>query len=338
MNSYLATGGRPAHPLISIVIACYNEQASLRALHQAFSSTFGERADLRFEFVVVDDGSDDGTPNILAELAANDPRLTVVTLSRNFGQQAAFSAGLQQARGDAVILCDADLQDRPEVMLQMIERWRNGADVVYGVRTQRKESGAMRAIYFGFYRLLRALSDVEIPADSGDFGLMDRKVVDAVNALPERNRFLRGLRAWVGFVQVPLAYARSARHAGAPRYSLGKLIRLGFDGIFDFSTKPLTAIFILGLTASVLSLAGFVFFLLHRILAFKVFGHSPADVPGMTSIVLAIFFLGGVQLLAIGVLGEYIGRVYAEVKRRPGFIVKSVRMGRGGEEPDADTQ
>jgi dolichol-phosphate mannosyltransferase len=285
---------------------------------------FAQRADLRCEFVLVDDGSCDRTPQVLTELAASDRRITIVTLSRNFGQQAAFSAGLRQARGDAVILCDADLQDPPEAMLRMVEHWRNGAEVVYGVRAQRKESRLMRAAYYGFYRLLRSLSDIEIPADSGDFGLMDRKVVDAINGLPESNRFLRGLRAWVGYTQVPVVYERGKRIIGAPRYSIGKLVRLGFDGLFDFSTKPLTAIFVLGLMSSLLSLAGFVFFLLHRIIGFKVFGHSPADVPGMASIVLAVFFIGGVQLLATGVLGEYLGRIYSEVKHRPGFIVKSV--------------
>lgn len=318
---------RVAQPLISVVVACFNEEKALRVLYEALLSAFAGRADLRCEFVLVDDGSSDRTPEILAELTASDRRVTIVTLSRNFGQQAAFSAGLRQARGDAVILCDADLQDRPEAMLRMIEHWRDGADVVYGVRVQRKESRFMRAAYHGFYRLLRSLSDIDIPADSGDFGLMDRKVVDAINALPESNRFLRGLRAWVGYVQVPLIYERGERIAGAPSYSIRKLIRLGFDGIFDFSTKPLTAIFVLGLASSALSLAGFIFFLLHRIIGFKIFGHSPADVPGMASIVLAIFFIGGVQLLATGVLGEYLGRVYSEVKRRPGFIVKSVSEG-----------
>jgi polyisoprenyl-phosphate glycosyltransferase len=313
MISTTAAPGRAAQPLISIVVACHNEEAALRVLYHS--------------------------PEILAELALKDRRVTVVTLSRNFGQQAAFSAGLRQARGDAMILCDADLQDRPEMMLRMIEHWRNGADVVYGVRVRRKESSIMRTAYYGFYRLLRSLSDTDIPADSGDFGLMDRKVVDAINALPETNRFLRGLRAWVGYVQVPLVYERQERIAGESNYSLGKLVRLAFDGIFDFSTKPLTAIFVLGLASSVLSLAGFVFFLLHRIIGFKIFGHSPADVPGMASIVLAIFFIGGVQLLATGVLGEYLGRVYSEVKRRPGFIVKSVTTsGEAAEDRDHQTE
>jgi len=327
MVSTTAAQSRVAEPLISIVVACYNEQLALRALYAELAGAFAGRVDLRCEFVLVDDGSYDRTPEVLADLAAVDQRVTIVTLSRNFGQQAAFGAGLRQARGDAVILCDADLQDPPEAMLRMIEHWRNGAEVVYGVRVQRKESGLMRAAYHGFYRLLRSLSDIEIPADSGDFGLMDRKVIDAINALPEHNRFLRGLRAWVGYAQVPLVYKRGKRIAGAPRYSIGQLIRLGFDGIFDFSTKPLTAIFVLGLMSSFLSLAGFIFFLLHRVIGFRIFGHSPADVPGMASIVLAVFFIGGVQLLATGVLGEYLGRIYSEVKHRPGFIVKSVTRG-----------
>ena len=336
MVSTTAIQIRMAEPLISIVVACYNEELALRAFHAEVAGAFAARANLRCEFVFVDDGSSDRTPKVLAELAASNRRVKIVTLSRNFGQQAAFSAGLQQARGDAVILCDADLQDPPKAMLGMIEHWRAGAEVVYGVRAQRKESGLMRAAYYGFYRLLRSLSDIEIPADSGDFGLMDRKVVDAINALPESNRFLRGLRAWVGYAQVPLVYERGPRIAGAPRYSIGQLIRLGFDGIFDFSTKPLTAIFVLGLLSSLLSLAGFIFFLLHRIIGFKLFGHSPADVPGMASIVLAVFFIGGVQLLATGVLGKYLGRIYSEVKHRPGFIVKSVTMGSEDAENTSD--
>jgi len=325
-----------ARPLISIVVPCYNEQLSLHPLHKAVTEAFASRQDLRYEFVFVDDGSGDRTAEILRELAARDSHLTVVTLSRNFGQQPAFSAGLRHATGDAVILCDADMQDRPETMLEMVDRWREGADVVYGVRSRRKETGMMRAVYFGFYRLLKLLADTDIPLDSGDFGLMDRKVVDAVNALPERNRFMRGLRSWVGYKQVPLVYERQARLSGKSKYSLAGLIRLASDGIFDFSTKPLTVVFFLGLAASVLSLVGFIFFLLHRIIGFKVLGHSPAEVPGIASVILAVFFLGGVQLLAIGVLGEYVARIYAEVKRRPGFIVKSLTRGRDSTVEAAD--
>jgi dolichol-phosphate mannosyltransferase len=174
------------------------------------------------------------------------------------------------------------------------------------------------------------MADIELPLDAGDFGLMDRQVVDAINAMPERNRFMRGLRAWVGYTQVPIVYERPARVAGESKYSFGKLTRLAFDGIFDFSTRPLTIIFSLGLIASVISLMGFVFFLLHRLMGFKIFGHSPAEVPGIASVILAVFFLGGVQLVSIGVLGQYVGRIYAEVKQRPSFIVKSTASSQNG--------
>ena len=317
-------GRQSPDPLISIVIPCYDEEDALHALHRSLTRAFASRRDFRYQLVFVDDGSKDATAEILRDLAAGDGRTTVVTLSRDFGQQYAITAGLQYASGDAVILCDADLQDGPDAMLQMIDRWRKGADVVYGVRNRRKEPAIVRASYFAFYRVLRMLAEAEIPVDSGDFGLMDRKVVEVINALPERNRFVRGMRAWVGFRQVALPYQRQARLAGRSKYSLARLIRLAFDGIFDFSTKPLTVIFWMGLLASFLSLAGFMFVLIHRLLGFKIFGHSPAEVPGYTTVMLALFFLGGVQLLAIGVLGEYVGRIYKEVKQRPGSVVKAV--------------
>jgi polyisoprenyl-phosphate glycosyltransferase len=178
--------------------------------------------------------------------------------------------------------------------------------------------------YWVFYRLLKLLAETEIPLDSGDFGLMDRKVVDAINALPERNRFVRGLRAWVGYEQTPLAYDRPARQFGESKYSLARMLHLALDGIFDFSTKPLSLIFFLGVVSSLLSFTAFIFYVIYRLVGFTIFGRSPADVPGFSTLILAIFFLGGVQLLAIGVLGEYVGRIYREVKRRPSFIVKDV--------------
>ena len=322
---------RAARPLISIIVPCYNEENSLPHLYRALTSAFAARADIRYEFIFVDDGSADRTHDILEDLARRDPNLTIVTLSRNFGHQAAISAGLHHASGDAVIVCDADLQDSPDVMLTMIERWQHGADVVYGVRRRRNAPVALRAVYFLFYRLLQSLVDIKIPVDSGDFGLMDRRVVDEINALPERNRFVRGLRAWVGYQQVAVPYDRGARFLGKSKYSIGRLVRLAFDGICDFSAKPLTVIFLTGITTSLLSLAGLIFFLLHRIIDFKLFGYSPADVPGFTSLILAILFLGGVQLLAIGVVGEYAGRIYEEVKHRPSFIVKSITRRQEGE-------
>ncbi len=314
-----------ARPLISVVVPCYNEQESLPLLYRALRDAFASRPDIDCEFVFVDDGSKDRTAEILRDLASREANVTVVTLSRNFGHQPAVSAGLQHAAGNAVIVCDADLQDSPQVMLQMIERWQQGADVVYAVRNRKDTPVMMRGAYFAFYRMLQALADVKIPVDSGDFGLMDREVVDAINALPERNRFVRGLRAWVGYEQVALPYDRGARVAGNSKYSLLKLLRLALHGFFDFSARPLTAVFYMGLIVSFLSLLGLIFFLLHRLLDFKLFGFSPVDVPGFASLVLAILFLGGVQLLSIGIVGEYVGRIYDEVKGRPSFIVKDVK-------------
>ena len=212
----------------------------------------------------------------------------------------------------------------PDIMPAMIDMWRGGADVVYGVRSRRDTGMVKRVAYHLFYRVLNAVSEIDIPVDSGDFSLMDRKVVDAINALPERNRFVRGLRAWVGYRQSPLRYDRPARRLGRTTYSFGRLLRLAVDGIFDFSTKPLTIIYLVGLVSSVVLLSGFLFFLAHRVIGFKIFGHTPEEVPGITSVILAVFFFGGVQLLAMGVLGEYIGRIYREVKRRPPFMVKSI--------------
>jgi dolichol-phosphate mannosyltransferase len=320
-------GARGQGATISVLAPCFNEEEALPVLYRVLTETFAGLAGLSLQLVFVDDGSTDRTGAILAQLAASDPRMRVITLSRNFGHQAALSTGLRYATGDAVIICDADLQDSPEIMPAMIERWREGADVVYAVRKNRDAGVLMRFAYHAFYRVLNVASEIGIPTDSGDFGLMDRKVVDAINALPERNRFVRGLRAWVGYRQEALAYDRPARRLGKTKYSFARLTRLAVDGIFDFSTKPLTIIFVFGLVVSAASLAGFLFFLAHRIIGFKVFGHSPEEVPGITSVVLALFFFGGVQLLAIGVLGEYIGRIYREVKRRPIAVVKEANVG-----------
>jgi glycosyltransferase involved in cell wall biosynthesis len=328
-----ARAGR-GKPLVSLVIPCFNEQDSINLLYDGLAKSLLHRTDVDFELVFIDDGSCDLTGELLQSLAARDERVVVVTLTRNFGHQPAVSAGLQYAQGDAVIVCDADLQDTPEAMMRMIDRWLQGASVVYGVRKGRKESLCIRAAYFLSYRLLRYLSEPKIPADSGDFGLMDRAVVDALNALPERSRFVRGLRSWVGYEQVPLVYERGPRIAGRSKYTLSRLANLALSGIFDFSVKPLTAVFYLGLLTSLISLSGFMFFFLHRIIGFELFGHTPDEVPGFTTIVLGMFLLGSVQLLAIGLLGQYIGRLYEEVKSRPSYLVKAVR--RGGSEDGAD--
>ncbi len=324
MHDRISTRAVDQDITVSVVVPCFNEEQALPVLYRSLTEALSPLPRLKLQLVFVDDGSTDRTQEILSDLAANDRRVLVITLTRNFGHQAAVSAGLAHATGDAIIVCDADLQDTPDIMPAMIDMWRGGADVVYGVRSRRDTGMVKRVAYHLFYRVLNAVSEIDIPVDSGDFSLMDREVVDAINALPERNRFVRGLRAWVGYRQSPLRYDRPARRLGRTTYSFGRLLRLAVDGIFDFSTKPLTIIYLVGLVSSVVSLSGFLFFLAHRVIGFKIFGHTPEEVPGITSVILAVFFFGGVQLLAMGVLGEYIGRIYREVKRRPPFMVKSI--------------
>lgn len=311
--------------LLSVVVPCFNEAVVIRLTHERLIAVLGSSPDFDLEIIYVNDGSNDGTEEILFGLAEKDDRAGVVSFSRNFGHQPAVSAGLKYARGDVVAVIDADLQDPPEVILDMLAKWREGYEVVYGVRAKRKENRSKKFAYAAFYRLLRLLADVDLPLHSGDFSLMDRQVVDVLNALPEKNRFVRGLRAWSGFRQTGILYERPARVAGESKYSFSKLLRLAFDGIFNFSTAPLTLIFFAGVFTAFLSLLGSIFFALHRLLGFKIFGYSPEDVPGFTSIILALLFFSGVQLISLGTIGEYLGRIYQEVKMRPAFVVKCVR-------------
>lgn len=322
-----------AKPLLSIVIPCFNEEEVLPRTHERLLQVFGAREDVGLEVVYVDDGSSDGTPRLLEEMSAADPRVTVVSLSRNFGHQPAVTAGLVYAGGDCVAVMDADLQDPPEVLSDMLERWKDGAQVVYGVRKNRKE-GRLLTFLFGFYyRLLAWLADITIPLDSGDFSLMDRRVTETLNRLPEQNRFVRGLRAWSGFRQEPFAYDRPARAAGTTKYSFLKRLRGAFDGLFDFSTKPLSIVFWVGLSISILSFIAICFYLLAFIFDWSFLQSKSGVREGFTTIVLAIFFLGGVQLGAIGLLGEYIGRMYRETKGRPGFVVERV-LTKGKKQPE----
>jgi glycosyltransferase involved in cell wall biosynthesis len=311
--------------LISIVVPCFNEQEVLRLTHRRLIDTLGSHRDFAIEIVYVDDGSSDSTSAILDELAGYDSRVVIIPLTRNFGQQAAVTAGLQYASGDAVVVIDADLQDPPEVILAMIEKWKGGDEIVYGVRAKRAEGLFKRIGYFTFYRLLKFLAHVDIPVDSGDFALLDRISVDAINALPERSRFVRGLRTWVGFKQTGIAYERSSRAAGQSKYSFVKLVTLAFNGLFSFSAKPLSYILVLGVASSLFSAIGIVVFLVWRVSGVEIFGQSPKDVPGFTSIVLLLFLLSGIQLISIGIIGEYIGRIYDETKNRPTFIARQPR-------------
>ena len=249
-----------------------------------------------------------------------DARVRVLALSRNFGHQTAVTAGLQCAAGDAAVLIDADLQDPPELIPEMLERWRRGTDVAYGLRTERDgETRFKRCASSAFYRVLNRIADIPIPIDTGDFRLMDRKVVDAVLAMPERDRFVRGMVSWTGFRQEPVPYRRAARAAGETKYPFGKLLRLAIDGIVSFSLAPLRLAMWLGFLASGLALAGIVYVLVLRLF-------TAVWVSGWASLLVAVLFLGGVQLLCLGILGAYLGRIYGEVRRRPLYLVKE-RLG-----------
>lgn len=277
---------------------------------------------LSWEVIFVDDGSTDETLRLLSEVALSDSRFKVLSFSRNFGHQAAVYAGLEASSGMAVGVIDADLQDPPEVLLQCLEQVQAGADVAYGVRLKRKETLWKRAAYKAFYRLLQALSDVAIPLDSGDFCVMSRRVVNVLVNLPERNVFMRGLRAWAGFKQVAVEYERAPRAAGESKYSLGRLIKLATDGIFSFSVAPLRLATYAGLIVVVLSLVYGLFTIIWRIVGFQFMGHAAQELPGWTTLVSGMLFLHGIELLILGVVGEYVGRIYAEAKQRPRYVLK----------------
>ncbi|MGQ0704435.1 MAG: glycosyltransferase family 2 protein, partial [Gemmatimonadales bacterium] len=299
-----------ASPELSIVIPVYNEEETLPELARRVTESLS-RAGLRYEVIFVNDGSRDQSPSILKSLAGGDQRIKVISFSRNFGHQAAMYAGLRRATGKAVVLMDGDLQDPPEVVPRLVERWREGFQVVHAIRTKRKESLLLRAAYRGYYRLLRRMSYVDIALDSGDFSLMDRRVVDLLAAMPERNKFLRGLRSWVGFRQTEVVYERDPRFAGVPKYTLPKLIKLALDGMISYSYVPLRLSYWFGFGVAFLSFLLALIYFAQRIL-------SDQPIPrGFTTLAILILFLGGVQLLALGLLGEYIGRIYDEVKRRP---------------------
>lgn len=302
--------------LISIVVPCYNEEEVIGETIKRLKTFCSElESGLAVELIFVDDGSRDRTRELLRAFAAEDDRIRVVGFARNFGHQIAVTAGIDAARGDAVVLIDADLQDPPEVVHQMVAKWREGYDVVYGTRTERPgESVFKLATARSFYRLLNKLSDVPIPLDTGDFRLMSRPVVDTLNTMPERDRFVRGMVSWVGFKQTALPYKRAERFAGESKYPLRKMLKFAIDGILSFSTKPLQMSIGLGISAAVLAFFGIVYALVMRLF-------TDIHVEGWTLLMIAVLFIGGVQLICVGILGEYIGRIYNEVKRRPLYVV-----------------
>lgn len=316
----------PVDPRVSFAIPVYNEEAVIPELVERVSRVLDETPGGPHEIVVVDDGSHDRTAELLHAAAAEEPRLTVVELSRNFGHQAAISAALAQTTGDVVLVIDGDLQDPPEALPELLAHHHEGADVVYARRVARKEKLWLRAAYHLFYRLIALLSDVRLPLDSGDFALLSRRVVDLLVAAPESHRYLRGLRTWMGYRQVGIEVERAERAAGESKYTPLKLLGLALNGIFAFSTVPLRAASLLGFLAIVLSGGYTAYAVALRLIFGSADGGSPQ---GFTALITAIVFLAGVQLVFLGVLGEYVGRIYEEVKRRPQYIVQ--RIVRGGE-------
>lgn len=305
-------GERPL-ALLSVVVPMYDEEASVRVFYDRLVAALDG---VSWELIAVDDGSRDATPALLDELAGDDDRVRVVHLSRNFGHQTAVSAGLDHAAGDAVVMLDADLQDPPELIPTMVARWREGSDVVYAARTHREgETPFKLSTARVFYRLLGKLADLPMQADAGDFRLLDRRALNALLAMPERNRYLRGMTVWVGFTQTAVPYRREARHAGETKYPLRRMVRFAFDAIVSFSHAPLQAAMLLGFLFATLAFLAIPVVIVMR--------YTDQFVPGATTTIIAVLLLGGIQLMAVGLIGEYVGRIYDEVKGRPLYVVRA---------------
>ena len=302
--------------LLSVVVPCFNEEEVLGETYRQLSETLQAVEPAAYELIFVNDGSSDRTLEILQTLQRSDDRVKYISLSRNFGHQIAITAGMAHTQGDAVAVIDADLQDPVSVILEMVDSWRQGVDVAYGVRTEREgETAFKRWTASAFYRFINKLSDTKIPLDTGDFRLIDRKVADAMNEMGEQYRFVRGMVAWTGFRQEPVYYARARRFAGETKYPLSRMLRLAADSIVSFSTVPLRLASYLGLATSFLAVIGIVYALFVRLL-------TEDWVPGWTFLFIAILFVGGVQLIFLGIIGEYLGRIYGEVKRRPLYLIQ----------------
>lgn len=322
---------------LSVAIPVYNEEATLPLLLKRLSSVLDTIPGGPHEIVIVDDGSTDRTSDVL-RAAVRDPRITAILLSRNFGHQAALTAALDHVSGDATVVMDADLQDVPEAIPTLVDQFFMGFDVVYAERVKRKESAFLRLCYYGYYRIASRLANSQLPVDAGDFGLMSRRVVHLVRQMPERHRYLRGLRAWTGFKQIGVPIERGVRAAGESKYGPLALLKLAFDGIFAFSVLPLRAAAFVGFFAVVIS----ALFGAYALFARLFLSQSPR---GFTALILTIIFLSGIQLFFLGVIGEYLGRLYEEAKARPVYVVDKVMRGAiiapGGDKPlselDPDT-
>jgi polyisoprenyl-phosphate glycosyltransferase len=310
-------------PTYSLVVPIFNEEQTLPELQRRLAALL-DRLDGSSEVLLVDDGSRDGSYSEIERIVAADPRFRAVRLSRNFGHQIAITAGLDLAGGEAVVVLDADLQDPPEVVLELARRWREGYDVVYAVREARAgETRFKEWTAAGFYRLFRRIADVDIPVDVGDFRLVDRRALDAFKLMRENNRFVRGMFAWIGYRQTGVPYERSVRHAGDTKYPLRKMVKFATDGIVSFSNAPLRIVLKLGFLVSIGSFVFGISALVVRLLGLY-------SVPGLASLVVVTAFVGGVQLIVLGVIGEYIARIHDEVKNRPLYLVSELRGFDGG--------
>jgi polyisoprenyl-phosphate glycosyltransferase len=315
-------------PLISLVVPVYNEAEGIRHFHERATAALKALTDYDYELVYVDDGSRDGSYEIMRKFAEGDPRVQIVKFSRNFGHQIAITAGLDYARGHAVVFIDADLQDPPELIAELIAKWREGNDVVYARRAARKGETRFKLVTAAaFYRVLRAFANIDIPPDVGDFRLISARVADQLRAMREKDRFIRGLVSWVGFKQSFIMYQRDERYAGETKYPLAKMIKFAFDGLTSFSSAPLRVATWMGYIASALAFLYLISVFVQVALGFTV--------EGWATIMVAVLFLGGVQLICVGILGEYVGRVFTEIKPRPVYIVEELAQNR---EPAASAQ
>lgn len=306
---------RQTLPLVSLIVPCFNEEEVVTETHRRLAALADSQRSYRFEFLFVDDGSRDSTLTLLRGITKADSRTRVVAFSRNFGHQLAVTAGLDEARGDAVVVLDADLQDPPEVVAEMLTKWQEGWQVVYGVRAERAgESHFKLWTAHMFYRVLNYLSDTPIPLDAGDFRLMDRTVVEVLRNMPERDRFVRGMVSWVGFRQLALPYRRAARFAGTTKYPLRRMLRFASNGIMSFSMRPLKLAMDIGLLCAGMACVGILWVLVRRLA-------TQNWVPGWAAIIIAVLFLGGIQLVCTGILGEYVGRIYMQAKGRPLYVI-----------------
>lgn len=304
--------------LISYILPVYNEQASLEEFYTTLSEVLAKEPNYLFELIFINDGSKDSSFQILQAIHEKDDRITVVNFSKNFGHQMAITAGLDIANGDAAIIMDTDLQDPPETSIKLIEKWQEGFQVVYAQRKQRQDVAIKKLTAYMFYRILDRLSEVKIPKDTGDFRLLDQSVIIELRKFRETNRFMRGLTSYIGFSQTAILFERNKRFAGETHYPFGKMLKLAFDGITSFSTVPLKVITHFGFYVSMFSFIGIIYAVFVRIFIPEI------TVQGTTFTVISVLFMGGVQMIMLGILGEYIGRIYQEVQNRPLYIVSSV--------------